>query len=1051
MPGNDSFTKLLCHGNGTDGSTSFTDSSALALTLTANGNSQVDTAQSKFGGASMLFDGSGDYIASSDHADLDLGTNDFAIDCWVRFPSTPSGNVTIFGRTSSGTSYMYLSLEGGSWRFRDYNSGNIIDFSRTLSMSANTWYHVAVTRSGSDFRMFLDGVQQGATYSNASSITARAVGIDIGAMTQNGAYVMNGWIDEFRYSNGDARWTSNFTPPTEEYDGSITVSVSPLTISSAIIAPTIKIDCVVTPSAFNILSTMVQPFAVGEVVIITPSAFNLTSAIIAPTIKIDCVVTPTPLNIVSNIENPIIPQHATFIASALNISSTLHNPIVSIVLTYSANAQKIISYNPLLFVTNTSPARIVKIDVTIPASPTWVAHILTGIDYAKNVFVNENTGFVYVVGANGKLLKILLSDLDNQTIIDLSDTDNLTTIMGLEESGFTYVGTDNALGELYQIDERNAFEINTDTQVLAPVSFQIDTDFTTVQSFGIDTETYGLGQNTFSIDTDFKCLSVVNDIIDFSDVHLYIDNIELNSRDLIIDSISLRHTLDAESELSFSLPRRHDELDKTLEGATVQITNQNAVKLIINGNIEFDGFIAEINPSYSKETERIDLIAYMSQPLTDYKNITLSLPSLNEKLSLYNVLIESPRIINPVIDSTNEINPKKYKGIRVSLGKQIKEHVLRYYNFDSFGTNATKIQDGTFIPQQNWTYFWTPAVFKPKFFVDNVIGTNFQPKDNNIPAPEVDEENPFHAIKLPIFQIPEFKIPAIGLTGQTTLIYFDYIGTSLAPVSSDIWVLRYAKYRTQRVYPNKEILLGEGSVIVSDFDSVVLVPSSTIFSALVSAGYINGGGVIQQSFKLILDYKDLNIDFSSKVLQLVYDIVSSKLGYTVGSAPFKNVPTDASGQYIPAERWEDRDNGLYSVVPESYNYIEYAKKIAELEYQKLLNINGGILPETSNTLTLTLDAYYYYNLKLLTRINIDNTTTPNIYNNNRGFPLGIKSINISIADMKVTLQADNLKSNDELNVIDGQYPDSTDSDYYTPERVKIIALKSDMQSRLKVE
>jgi hypothetical protein len=187
--------------------------------MTAFSAAQVDTDQYKFGGASILLAASGlnDYVQSADHPDLDLGTSDFAIDCWVRFPSTPGGNVTIFGRTSSSSSYMYWSMEGGSWRFRDYNSGNIIDFSRSLSMVANTWYHVAVTRNGSNFRMFLNGVQQGVTYVNANAITARAVGIDIGCMTQNGAYQMVGWIDEFRYSVGDARWTSDFTPPIEEY------------------------------------------------------------------------------------------------------------------------------------------------------------------------------------------------------------------------------------------------------------------------------------------------------------------------------------------------------------------------------------------------------------------------------------------------------------------------------------------------------------------------------------------------------------------------------------------------------------------------------------------------------------------------------------------------------------------------------------------------------------------------------------------------------------------------------------------------------------------
>jgi len=62
MPGIDSSTKLLSHCNGADTSTSFPDSSFSAHSVTANGNAQVDTAESQFGGASALFDGSGDFL-----------------------------------------------------------------------------------------------------------------------------------------------------------------------------------------------------------------------------------------------------------------------------------------------------------------------------------------------------------------------------------------------------------------------------------------------------------------------------------------------------------------------------------------------------------------------------------------------------------------------------------------------------------------------------------------------------------------------------------------------------------------------------------------------------------------------------------------------------------------------------------------------------------------------------------------------------------------------------------------------------------------------------
>src|SRR3990167_9675179 len=82
--GNDAFTKLLLHCDGVDAATSFPDVSASAHTVTANGNAQVDTAQSKFGGASLIVDGTGDYLSVPDHADWDFGTGDFTVDFWFR-------------------------------------------------------------------------------------------------------------------------------------------------------------------------------------------------------------------------------------------------------------------------------------------------------------------------------------------------------------------------------------------------------------------------------------------------------------------------------------------------------------------------------------------------------------------------------------------------------------------------------------------------------------------------------------------------------------------------------------------------------------------------------------------------------------------------------------------------------------------------------------------------------------------------------------------------------------------------------------------------------
>jgi hypothetical protein len=76
---------LLLHGDGTNGSTTIVDSSPSPKTVTAVGDAQISTAQSKFGGASIAFDGNGDYLDASSSNQYAIGTEDFTVEGWVYF------------------------------------------------------------------------------------------------------------------------------------------------------------------------------------------------------------------------------------------------------------------------------------------------------------------------------------------------------------------------------------------------------------------------------------------------------------------------------------------------------------------------------------------------------------------------------------------------------------------------------------------------------------------------------------------------------------------------------------------------------------------------------------------------------------------------------------------------------------------------------------------------------------------------------------------------------------------------------------------------------
>jgi len=221
IPIYDEYTKLLLHFNGIDESTTFKDE--IGKTVTPVGTAQLDTAQKKFGTASGLLDGDSDYLTVPDSDDWYFGTGDFTIDTWVRFNALPTAG----NRCCICSQFAYINTY---WDFSIYNDsgtyqlvfGHILSGSVTINLiktldpqpELNTWYHLAIVRHGNNWHFFQDGQQIGTTGTDDSSVTDFSEVLQIGKLNTN---FFNGWIDEFRISKGIARWTSNFTPPTNEY------------------------------------------------------------------------------------------------------------------------------------------------------------------------------------------------------------------------------------------------------------------------------------------------------------------------------------------------------------------------------------------------------------------------------------------------------------------------------------------------------------------------------------------------------------------------------------------------------------------------------------------------------------------------------------------------------------------------------------------------------------------------------------------------------------------------------------------------------------------
>jgi len=207
---NYSSVSLLLNGNGTNGSTTFTDSSVNNHTITRNGNAKISTTQSKFGGSSMYFDGSGDYLTATDSS-FAFGTGEFTIEFWMRAASTAVyEGVLSVGNVNTNNSWQ---ISGGT-DLAFYKQGGL-PVGDTFP-SLNTWHHVAIVRDASSVvTMYINGTNvDSATDTNDYSANNLKIGTN---RNVNGFY--DGYIDDLRITKGVARYTSNFTPPTAQLPG----------------------------------------------------------------------------------------------------------------------------------------------------------------------------------------------------------------------------------------------------------------------------------------------------------------------------------------------------------------------------------------------------------------------------------------------------------------------------------------------------------------------------------------------------------------------------------------------------------------------------------------------------------------------------------------------------------------------------------------------------------------------------------------------------------------------------------------------------------------
>ena len=179
-----------------------------SVTDTLNAATTVQTFTLVFDvSGSIYFDGTGDYLATPNSNDLQLGTGDFTIEYWI-YP-TAFGRMLLSRRFSGATGDMTMNTNtDGTVRFYADSGYRIV----TSAITLYNWYHIALVRHSGTTKVYVNGTAAAQTYSDSNNYSGDK--FHIGAIEAVNSAQFKGYMSNFRVVVGTAVYTSNFTPST---------------------------------------------------------------------------------------------------------------------------------------------------------------------------------------------------------------------------------------------------------------------------------------------------------------------------------------------------------------------------------------------------------------------------------------------------------------------------------------------------------------------------------------------------------------------------------------------------------------------------------------------------------------------------------------------------------------------------------------------------------------------------------------------------------------------------------------------------------------------
>jgi hypothetical protein len=628
---------------------------------------------------------------------------------------------------------------------------------------------------------------------------------------------------------------------------------------------------------------------------------------------------------------------------------------------------RILSYNPLILLTGLDPIKLVHVDISTPTIPVSTVYVVDSITNAKDIVLNDTTDYFYLGGADGVVVKIEKANLSNQTVIDTSDTDDFQKMTSLDTFKKTFGSTDDSSGEIIMIDESTIDSLNTDIRWSKLITNTISCFVNTILGQKINLDVRFSKKSESKIKTDIRWLKY-----DYDDLTQY--------------------------------PIDYSDIQVKINGTDLAPLNDVDLKSIVithtKGDYSTASFILHRkhdNPNYDNQgnasqiTNQNSVLIYINDVL-----------EFNGTIQNFNVDSEAESItVNARMNEPSD--NRQTKSIPLA---SVNEHLNLYHCLvNNISIENPVLDTQAIIVNENGLY-WSGSEWVGDLNEATVFSSHASAQatiDSSLSAYTSQQVWPDNYISSPDY----YKGIQVNLGTQISQQVEQY--SSFESTSKLATKIEKGTFKSKQNW---------NYFWFASFENFITGTSAT------SSRYLGTslGSLFSDTWKLI--------GASYKCQKQLENKETDQGFYYVGSAPFKQISVQ-NGELITKDKWVDKNDGLYRVKDASYNYIQYAKDIASLEYSKLKTINNVVLPVISSQIELTLDAYYFYNLKLLTRVNLSNTTASNIYNNANGFPVSIKTISINTNSMKVSIQGDNQLSGEEIDEIDRNYPDMNSSEYIT--------------------